>query len=711
MRALEPTRTGTVERDGATLTYDVYGDAGPTILLLPTWEYIYSRAWKLQIPFLAGRYRVVVYDATGTGRSTRPRRAERYGHTNRVADAMAVMDATDTASALAIGYSMGGELALYLSALYPERFPGIVSIGGSHPWRVPHPDRAESTWDGASGEEPRGWEKFNREYWARDWPAFTAFFMDQVNSDPHSTKGYDDCLGWGMEQDPQVLWWTIDGSGDFDADDMRRRLAASRVPTLLIHGTDDRITTHASSVVARDLIPGAELISVEGAGHPVHARYPVMVNLRILELAERVLGPGPTDTAPDAMAATVYASAPARRQKALYLSSPIGLGHARRDVAIADELVASHPDLQIDWLSQNPVTRVLRAAGHTVHPASALLASESGHIEAECGEHALDAFQAIRDMDEIMCHNFHVLDDVAAAGDYDLIIADESWELDYHLFENPGLKRAPLAWMTDFVGFLPMPAGGERQAVVAADYNLEMIEHVAKHPHLRDAAVFVGESDDIVAGTFGPGLPGIRDWTERNFDFAGYVTGFDPRALGDRERLRAQVGFGPRERVCVVSVGGSGVGLDLLRRVVAAVPTARRAVPELRVIVVTGPRIDPRLLPQVDGVEYHSYVDKLYRWLTACDLAIVQGGLTTTMELTAAKVPFIYVPLRDHFEQNLHVRARLDRYRAGRCMEYDQLDPQTLADAVVDLLSRDADFLDVNTDGAARAAAIIGALL
>lgn len=55
----------------------------------------------------------------------------------------------------------------------------------------------------------------------------------------------------------------------------------------------------------------------------------------------------------------------------------------------------------------------------------------------------------------------------------------------------------------------------------------------------------------------------------------------------------------------------------------------------------------------------------LYRHLVVRDLAVVQGGLTSTMELTAAKTPFLYFPLRNHFEQSYHVRHRLDCYRAG----------------------------------------------
>ena len=91
-------------------------------------------------------------------------------------------------------------------------------------------------------------------------------------------------------------------------------------------------------------------------------------------------------------------------------------------------------------------------------------------------------------------------------------------------------------------------------------------------------------------------------------------------------------------------------------------------------IAVAGPRIDPSTLPQ-DGLEVRPYVHDLYRHLAACDLAVVQGGLTTAMELTASKRPFLYFPLKHHFEQNFHVRHRLQRYGAGRCMDFETPTP------------------------------------
>jgi len=285
--------------------------------------------------------------------------------------------------------------------------------------------------------------------------------------------------------------------------------------------------------------------------------------------------------------ARTYTRSLARRRGALYISSPIGLGHAQRDVAIADELRKLHPDLDIDWLAQHPVTAVLETHGERIHPLSAELASESAHITAESSGHDLNAFQAIRRMDEILVNNFMVFQDAVEEGEYDLVVGDEAWDVDHYLHEHPELKRTAFAWMTDFVGWLPMPEGGDREADLTADYNAEMIEHVERFPRIRDRAIFVGEPDDIVPDDFGPGLPQIRDWTEQHYRFSGYITGFDPTPLIEgRGALREELGYRPDERVVVVTVGGSGVGEPHLRRVIESYPEAARRVNGLRMIAV-----------------------------------------------------------------------------------------------------------------------------
>jgi predicted glycosyltransferase len=467
---------------------------------------------------------------------------------------------------------------------------------------------------------------------------------------------------------------------------------------LVIHGEHDAIASVTRGTAMAEQT-GGELVVLEGSGHAPHVRDPVKVNLLLRDF---VSPPRP---------ARRWVRGKSRRKRALYVSSPIGLGHAQRDAAIADELRKLHPELEIDWLAQHPVTAVLEARGERIHPASAYLANESGHIESESAEHDLHCFQAIRRMDEILLSNFMVFHDLVRDEDYDLWIGDEAWELDYYLHENPDQKRAAYVWLTDFVGWLPMPDGGDREAFVTTDYNAEMIEHIARFPRVRDRAIYVGNPEDVVPDSFGPELPLIRDWTEEHYDFAGYVTGFDPAAFSDREALRAELGYAPDEAVCIVTVGGSGVGAHLLRRVIESFPEAKERVPALRMIVVTGPRIDPATLPSHDGLEVRTYVHDLYRHLAASDLAVVQGGLTTTMELTANRRPFLYFPLRHHFEQNFHVRHRLARHGAGRAMDFDEATPDVIAEAIAAEIGRETDYRPVESDGAARAAAHIAELL
>ena len=594
-----------------------------------------------------------------------------------------------------VGLSMGGRHALQLAAWHPERAAGVVAIGAA----LPSADRP-------GFDEPKdsyeGWGKANRHYWLADYRGWVEFFMSQVFSEPHSVKQREDGVGWGLETTAQTLVLTAPAMAAVTEADAEAICRQVRCPVLVVHGDQDGIVPYATGV-ALARWTGGQLVTIHGGGHSPPLRDPVQANLLIRGFAESLVA----GAAPPARRA--WTRGRDRRKRVLYVSSPIGLGHVRRDLAIAGELRARHPDLEIDWLSQHPVTRVLEERGERVHPASRWLASESAHIESEAGEHDLNVFQAARRMDEILVANFMVFHDLVTDEPYDLWIADEGWEIDHFLFDNPELKRTAYAWLTDFVGWLPMPEGGAAEAALTADWNAERVERMRRYPRLRDRSVFVGGPGDLVDDPLGPGLPTVREWALERYTCAGYVTGFTPPR--DREALRAELGYRPGERVCLVTVGGSGVGTHLLRRVAEAFPLARKAIPGLRMIAVAGPRIDPASVPVPAGVEVRGYVPGLYRHLAACDLAVVQGGLTTTMELTAAGRPFIYVPLARHFEQQIHVPHRLARYGAGRRLDYAAIGPEYLAEVIAAEIDRPVDYSPVETDGAARAAALLAELL
>jgi pimeloyl-ACP methyl ester carboxylesterase/predicted glycosyltransferase len=709
VRARLPDHAGTIDRDGVSIAYEVHGEGDVTILLLPAWAIADSRLWKANVAHLARRFRVVTYDPRGNGASDRPTDPASQATALLVGDALAVLDAVGVERAVLVGNSFGTVLAYLIAAQHPERVLGTVLIGTTLnlDGRIDDPlSNAIATFDDPPTGD-HGWALYNRHHWERDFARFVRFFVGQAFIEPHSTKHVEDGVAWGLGTDADALSATVRARGSAPIEVQAQWLSALAgsiaCPNLVIHGDQDAVSPlHRGAALAEAL--GVELIVIEEGGHCPQARQPVRINRLITEFASR-FEPAPRR---DHVARR---SSDGAGPKVLYLSSPIGLGHARRDLAIADELRELAPEAEIHWLAQDPVTRVLEARGERIHPASAALANESAHLEEQAGEHDLHVFEAVRQMDEILVANFMAFLDVVESEHFDLVIGDEAWEVDHFLHEEPSAKRTRFAWLTDFVGYVPMPAGGEREATLATDYNAEMIGHIERHPGVRDRSIFVGDPADVVDLPFGPGLPSIREWTEAHYDFCGYVTGFDPRALGDRDDLRAELGYQPGETVVVAAVGGSGVGTSLLRRVIEAHSIATGSIDGLRTVVVTGPRIDPSQFDRPDGVEIRSYVPDLHRHLAACDLAVVQGGLTTTMELTATGRPFLYVPLRNHFEQQVHVRHRLERHRAGQPIDFVSSTAESIAHAIQVELGRVPRYEPVPADGARRAAGLLVDLL
>ncbi|MBR1199833.1 alpha/beta fold hydrolase [Bradyrhizobium sp. AUGA SZCCT0240] len=703
MRAKLPDESGFIDRDGVRIYYEIYGTGPETMLFVPPWCIVHSRIYKAQLPYFSERFRCITYDGRGNGKSDRPEDVAAYSRDNYVADLLAVMDATDAGKAILVGLSFGGMLASVLAAHHPDRVKAAILVGtvssiGPDNYAYlanQHFDTKQERFD--------GWNKYNREHWLADYPDFADHFIRNIHTEPHSTKQIEDGIGWASDTTGPVLVNTVDARlipPRFDVSEaMYRKICC---PVLLIHGDNDQIQRHARAKSLAEVM-NAELVTIPDGGHNPLGRIPAKTNTLIVDFLARRL----------AIASPASRSNRTTRKakRALYLSSPIGLGHGRRDIAIARELRKLHPDMEVDWLAQDPVTRLLEANGERVHPLSARLASESRHIEMESGEHDLHCFQALRHMDEVLIANFMTFQDAVDEGNYDLVIADEAWDIDHYWHEHPELKKAALAWFTDFVGYVPMPSGGEHEAFLTTDYNAEMIEHIERHPGVRDRAIFVGSLEDIIPLSFGKDLPAMRDWVPRHFDFAGYIIGEHPHIFGSRAELRERLGYRPDERVCIVTVGGSAVGTHLIKRILQSYPMARARLPELRMIVVAGPRIDPASLGAPDGVEMRAFVPDLDRHLAACDLALVQGGLTTCMELTAAGTPFLYFPLQNHFEQNFHVAHRLDRYGAGTRMAFATSTPDMIAEAMVGALRAPAKFKSVEVDGAVRAARMLADLV
>jgi pimeloyl-ACP methyl ester carboxylesterase/predicted glycosyltransferase len=676
---VRPVRDGFIERGGVKSWFAVWGESGPFIAFAPVYQVSHTQALKAVVPYLSRHFRVVTMDARGNGRSDRPENAEAYTFDEYYADFVAVLDAAEAERVAIIGFSATAMTALRFAAEHPERATHLIITGGFAESLLASPQIAEAL--RVQGERMRG-----------DWPGHLDWFFSTLFTEPHSTKAFEDGVRHAWASTAGVMVHCRDGWFGVDVREHARRVTC---PTLIIHGDADRRVPHAAGEAIHALIPGSRMLTVGGGGHVTAARDPVFLNRTVRDFVDG----GPKKSK--------WVRAMSRKPRALFISSAIGLGHVQRDLAIARELRALRPDLEIDWFTSNPASAYLEREGERVHPIASRLASENRHLEHLCGEHDLPAFFALRTMDEVMTKNFMTFVDLVEAEHYDVVIGDEAFDVDYYYHENPELKRQPFVFLTDFVGCLPQPKEGEddeRETFLCADRNAEDLEHIARFPYLRDRAIFIGNPDDVPDAPFGPGLPGIREWTDRNFVYSGYTLPFDPAKLADTEAVRARLGYRKDEKIVIASAGGTGVGGALLGKVAQAYPRMKREVAGLRMILVAGPRVDRALLPDIDGLEVKPYVHNLHEHLACCDLALVQGGLTTCMELVATRRPFLGFPLQRHFEQNVHVRKRLANYDADRSVDYHAVTADGLAERALAAMHAPVRYRPVETDGARRAA-------
>lgn len=290
MRARLPDRTSVVERAGARVAFEMCGDGGQAVFLIPPSTITHSRSWKGQIPFLARRCRVLTTDGRGTGRSDRCAIAARHQPDEVVADLCAVLDAAEVGQAVVVTHCHALGWALRLAVEHAERVTGLVAISPGVALAPDYDYAAEGARRWADTlEGPNGWAMRNREFWRRDggFRSWVEFFFDQLLPEAHSTKPYEDAVSWALDTNAEAMIAEREGRalpGPDEAEALCRRL---RCPVLVIHGTDDRCQPLARALRMAE-VTGGDLVVMEGSGHLPHARDPVKVNLEIESFLRRV---------------------------------------------------------------------------------------------------------------------------------------------------------------------------------------------------------------------------------------------------------------------------------------------------------------------------------------------------------------------------------------------------------------------------------------
>lgn len=392
-------------------------------------------------------------------------------------------------------------------------------------------------------------------------------------------------------------------------------------------------------------------------------------------------------------------------QRVLFVSGSIGLGHVTRDLAIAAALRRLRPGVAVAWMAGSPAREWLREAGEWVLPEADAQGDLSQVAERAASDGPMNLASYVWLAAEDFERNVRAFRQAVSHTDFDLWIGDETYEIATALANWRIRKRAPFVMIYDFVG---LDAVGHSVTERLRVFGSNLLWAVWMDRAV-DLALLIGELEDIPERRLGPLLPGRRALARRRYHPVGYVLPFDPRELADRAALRARLGYGSQPLV-VCAAGGTSVGSELLLRCAAALPLLRQSRPDLTMLIVTGPRIAPSTIPSAPGMTVKGYVPRLYEHLAAADLAVVQGGGTTTLELTALRVPFLYVPLEGHCEQE-EVARRVARHGAGVRLPMATLTPETLAAHILAHLGETVTYPPIPVDGAQRAAPLIAELL
>ena len=257
------------------LYYEDYGSGRP-VVLIHGWP-LSSRSWEKQVPaLLHAGYRVITYDRRGFGQSSRP--ASGYDYDTLADDLNAVMNKLDLRDAALVGFSMGGgEVARYLGRYGAERVKKAVFMAAVTPFLLKTPDNPA----GLDGNIFAG----IRQAISADRPAFLTSFLSNFYN-LHMFGGRK------VSEEVVLLSWNIAAGASPQGTlecveawltDFREDLIGLELPTLVIHGDNDRILPFAATGSrTHEAVEGSRLMVVAGAPHGLNWTHADEVNRELL---------------------------------------------------------------------------------------------------------------------------------------------------------------------------------------------------------------------------------------------------------------------------------------------------------------------------------------------------------------------------------------------------------------------------------------------
>ena len=268
----------TIQANGIDIYYEEHGSGDP-LLLIMGWGGN-AASWRPQLSGLAERFRVIVFDNRGVGRTSAPDRP--YSIPQMAHDTVELLDALEIPRAHVFGISMGGMIAQEMAIEHPGRIDklilGCTTPGGNRAAGVARLHSDVSAFREQNGQHDLEWfSEFLLRLWTQEAMTKSATemqdFVFSLIRFPPTTHGL-------THQAAAVL--------EHDTHD---RLSAIVHETLVMTGDDDLLIDPQNSVILAKKIPNAQLLVFEGLRHAFHLEKPKLTNRAIIEFLQ--LGPIP----------------------------------------------------------------------------------------------------------------------------------------------------------------------------------------------------------------------------------------------------------------------------------------------------------------------------------------------------------------------------------------------------------------------------------
>jgi UDP:flavonoid glycosyltransferase YjiC (YdhE family) len=387
-----------------------------------------------------------------------------------------------------------------------------------------------------------------------------------------------------------------------------------------------------------------------------------------------------------------------------------GLGHVTRDLAVVKELRKQNPEVNVMWLAHPLASKLIEDAGETLLPESRLSADYNEAAAQAIIGFKLNLMKFVKLSGKMFKNNAELFfREVASKYDFDLVVGDESFEIVMALSDRNVQLNCNMIMIEDFIAMATV-SNNPIEKLGAYRLNRHKVSRTLRSSDLRITYAYVGEPEDIPNKNFGFLLPNQREFAKQYYHFLGYIVRFNPAEYVNKAKIRAKLCYGS-EPLVVCATGGTAAGMEMLEKCGKAYALLRKEIPDLHMLCVCGEPYGRKPPELPSGVEVHSLIPNLYEHYAACDMAVVVGGMTTTIELTALRRPFVYFPLENQFDQQLYVTERLDRLGAGIKMRYFQTTPESLAQTIKTNICKEVKWKPINTDGAAKAAELIKSFL